>query len=820
DWYAQVMAYTEEFLQALGGRSTLGFSWNALGGTEMSGIYSFVIFSPFNIIFLIFGAGAVQYTLPIVMLCKLLCIGIVGLWFIKKYFPALTHWQSITMALLYTFCSYFFHSQTYPLWVDLLIYIPLLFDAFKQMINKNCVWKFGLIGALCIASSFYVGSETLLFSSLFLFAYIFICLPKEERGRVSLRLVSGYAIAFFSTLFITMPALLQFMGSGRNESQIAKLLTINPILEMAEEKLLYLLPDIVSIVLCIVFLVKCDKKNKLNNFFMVAFVLVCLPLVFQIVNYAFNLTIIYGYPNRLGSIYSFVFMCIACEGLRHVNDKAQYAPQKRYSTKIILFEIIFGSILVLAFRLCPADALLGANTTFNVNMANVAIMAGLYLFIVLGLIMNIKYCISGRISRKKFVSIFVTIGIIIASTSSILFSSENTLKVKDFDQISHFTQTIQDDQYSRVKYWNVDVSTCDQHVRGTTAFSGFISMIDNSAVEYSRLLGYELTPNSMSTTNGTLFSDSLSGVKYVISFSPLNRPYLNLIDVTKDSYLYEYTLSFGDAYMIKSVPEYDLTENTFINQNAIYKTMSADNYDIFSKLDSGYFSTTEVDSKPAIQFNYTASENELLYIHMNSAKEYDMKLNKYHLTPEINTYNWNNMEICYLTAGQSVSYTIANSDLGMTIADFDIYSLDYDRYADFADTIVNQDISYTYTNDSMTIQYNNTDSYNYVVTTHPNIKGYTAGENKIISALSCVAFEINSGENTINIKYGYPYVKIIIICLIVGILISIGIVLLNNKRLKKLENATYYVYIAFSLIQLTMCVLVPLLYDVYWLIFL
>ena len=120
----------------------------------------------------------------------------------------------------------------------------------------------------------------------------------------------------------------------------------------------------------------------------------------------------------------------------------------------------------------------------------------------------------------------------------------------------------------------------------------------------------------------------------------------------------------------------------------------------------------------------------------------------------------------------------------------------------------------------MTIQYNNTDGNNYVVTTHPNIKGYTAGENKIISALSCVAFEINSGENTISMKYGYPYVKIIIICLIVGILISIGIVLLNKKRLKKLENATYYVYIAFSLIQLTMCVLVPLLYDVYWLIFL
>ena len=126
DLSAQICPFIEHLFDAMKGRSTLFYSPALAGGADVFGSLAYFIVSPFSPLFLVFGEGMVAEAAVLVIGLKLVCIAAIGAWFAVTMFR-IEKPICACLGALYAYCGYTFVSNTYINWMDLLMYMPLLY---------------------------------------------------------------------------------------------------------------------------------------------------------------------------------------------------------------------------------------------------------------------------------------------------------------------------------------------------------------------------------------------------------------------------------------------------------------------------------------------------------------------------------------------------------------------------------------------------------------------------------------------------------------------------------------------------------------------
>ena len=145
DMIGQTIPLSELIFDWFKGESPLFYSTSVGLGTNTFGYLIYFILSPFNILTLLGGEGNLFFSVNIVFLLKLITIGCLACWFIKKYFKNVGSLITISFSILYTFCGYMLFNYTYLSFIDYLIYAPIFIYTFILLKDKNKIWPMSLI---------------------------------------------------------------------------------------------------------------------------------------------------------------------------------------------------------------------------------------------------------------------------------------------------------------------------------------------------------------------------------------------------------------------------------------------------------------------------------------------------------------------------------------------------------------------------------------------------------------------------------------------------------------------------------------------------
>lgn len=329
DMLAQENPFIEHFFSVLKGESGLFHTFYIGGGMDMFGSLAYCTISPFSFIFLLGGEGRTFHMVSFVLPLKVACSGICAFWFVRKYFKSIPDYLAVVMGLLYAYGGYLYVANTYIVWVDLSIYVPVMVAGFITLIQKDDLRLFVAGLACMIYACFSIACFSFFLLFPILTAYIFFCESKEERKRKLTRMCFGFVLAVAIALPLMFPALYAYTKAGRNTgifSEIFKVLTKSnlekgQLVEHIYEKFTYIFCNSTFIFLGAYYFVCSKKGDKFALFSIVAFLILILPCVVNESMLLLNMGSYMSYALRFGFLMDGFALIVAAKGLTMIIEK-------------------------------------------------------------------------------------------------------------------------------------------------------------------------------------------------------------------------------------------------------------------------------------------------------------------------------------------------------------------------------------------------------------------------------------------------------------------------------------------------------------------
>lgn len=174
DLNGQYVYYFEYFRQALVGENSIFYSWSRNLSGEFMGIIGYYLASPFTLITVLLPQKYMTTSLFIMQLCKLGTQGVTMSYYLqhsKKINPL----HSVIFSTAWGVCSYAVVQLMDPMWLDGLIYMPLIMIGIEKLIDERKKVNFIIPLALLFIANFYIGFMMAIFSVLyFLFYFCFV----------------------------------------------------------------------------------------------------------------------------------------------------------------------------------------------------------------------------------------------------------------------------------------------------------------------------------------------------------------------------------------------------------------------------------------------------------------------------------------------------------------------------------------------------------------------------------------------------------------------------------------------------------------------
>ena len=343
DMLAQENPFLEHFFSVFAGESGLFHTFYIGGGMDMFGSLAYCAISPFSFIFLLGGAGHTFHMVSFVLPLKVACSGITAFILVRKYFKAVPDYLAVVLALLYAYGGYLYVANTYIVWLDISIYMPLLICGFIRLVKNDDIRLFTVILACMIYACFSI----VCFSFFLLFpcltAYMIFCVDKSERKHKLTRMCFAFVIAVAAALPLMFPALYAYTKAGRNTgifSEVFKVLSKSQLdngklVEHLYEKFTYIFCNSTFIFLGAYYFVCSKKGDKFATFSLAAFLILILPCVVDESMLLLNMGSYMSYALRFGFLLDGFGLVVAAKGLTLMLEKADSKAAEKSETEQI-----------------------------------------------------------------------------------------------------------------------------------------------------------------------------------------------------------------------------------------------------------------------------------------------------------------------------------------------------------------------------------------------------------------------------------------------------------------------------------------------------
>ena len=207
DLNGQYVYYYEALHDVVHGDGSMLYDWSRNLSGEMFGIFAYYLASPFMLVICLFPRTAMCGAIETMQLLKIGTAAVTFVFFLRKRSKPSRKSQMI-FGCSYALMSYMIVELMNPMWLDGLIYLPLICWGVHRLIDEGKMVSYIVPLALMFMAHFYIGYMIGLFTVLY---FIYVCLSKE--GRILprhfllrvLQAIVGTVIAIMCAAIVLIP---------------------------------------------------------------------------------------------------------------------------------------------------------------------------------------------------------------------------------------------------------------------------------------------------------------------------------------------------------------------------------------------------------------------------------------------------------------------------------------------------------------------------------------------------------------------------------------------------------------------------------------
>lgn len=208
DLSSQYLGFYDYFANVLKGSEGLFYSFNKGLGGGMFALWTYYLMSPFNFVYAFFNGEAILQGVQIVYVLKMVALALTATHYFKR--KGLEDIYNTMFTLGWVFSGYITMFRVNLMWLDALIYLPLLILALEDGLQTNKYGKYILLLTVTIYSSYYIGYMVGLFTIIYaLYRYY----TKEEGQPIYLvGYIKGCILSGILSLWVLIPTAYSMVG--------------------------------------------------------------------------------------------------------------------------------------------------------------------------------------------------------------------------------------------------------------------------------------------------------------------------------------------------------------------------------------------------------------------------------------------------------------------------------------------------------------------------------------------------------------------------------------------------------------------------------
>ena len=675
DLNGQYISFYEALHDILRGDADLFYSFSRNLGGEFLGIYDYYVASPFALLLGLFPERMMlEALLALFMLKAALCGFFMGLYLHKHAAGKPNQLVILLFSLMYALSSYCIVQQHNSMWIDAVLFLPLLALGIESLIRygKFRLYVFSL--AITVWSNFYIGYMVVIFTVLYCFYDYFAHNRNNENnplGEKNHFIKTFGRVMVWSVLAIGMAALV--ILSARYSLAFGKSDFSDPSWEITQkidlfeffQKFLPCSYDTVRpagrpIVYCGILTVMLIPAYFMSKKFSAREkVASALLILFFIASFATSTLdlIWHGFqkPNWLNFRYSFMLCFILIALAYRTFERIEFT-----SRKALLASTAFIGLYVL---ILPN---LGESITLkDVATSVIRPFAMIWLSLACLFVYFIIICLYGKLRDRgretaaMMLVFFVCIELFLSAAADMdelgsdvgysKYSRYNNM-IDTFRPIAYKVQEYDEGFYRMEKTY--ERKTNDNFALQMKGLSLSTSTLNRKTIDYLWRMGYDSKSHNSHYKGGTMVNDSLLGVKYLITNQDMSAYYGDPLFTREDfNYPEDFTQPLGE-YKVYQNPyalsliygvadaweDFDETEyfTPFDHMNAMITAMLGENetVEVFvpaiqqgepllshvskSTTKSGellYKSSASGDDKGTLTYQYTVPTDSELYFY-------------------------------------------------------------------------------------------------------------------------------------------------------------------------------------------------------------
>lgn len=597
----------------LHGKANAFFSWNSGFGINLSGVAAEQAYlSPLNL-FIIFSAreNLLNFT-NILFLIKLICIAIAMYSYLRKY--KVTSISKIGASILYAFGAASLIHYNIMFVMDMAFLLPLLMIGYDRIWKKKKCDLFIAVCTFCLIENIYMSFMVLLFVLLSSGVQI-VCWNKEEenKGEYVFLLGISVAISVMLSAIIVLPAMLAIMNSSRVGKSFIDTYAeaINAAWSQRDWNLAkFMLMNLTFPIVLIIYGILMNKKYK--NKQVILLFLLLIPIVVSGTELLWHGGSRAWWPIRFVFIISFVLIDFSIKFLQ--DEVIRIEPLNRVS---VIVSVFWG--LLCSKVLCDILSKL-----FDINaykelifLLIVGFCGGGYLWILCGKKKHSYFVIILLLFEISSISyLFITPGIYNTGEFSVGYLRDAQLIN---NQVEEALQP-----FERVKNSDGSISNVNYSlVMGRESLANYLHVINASYQPALRKWGYSTNWTRLLDTGGTIFSDTMFGIKYLISSSVLSSQLYDKVfelDGTMGFRYYIYRNKYEIPLVSYISEDFEELSNKDLygNQNKIFRAVTDFSEDLITQYDN-----IKVNESTIIE----VENKKIIYLHSEGNQNVTIKVN-------------------------------------------------------------------------------------------------------------------------------------------------------------------------------------------------
>ena len=610
DLNAQYVSFYEALRNFIrNGDTSLIYSFQRALGGEFMGIYAYYIASPLSWLVALFPDGCIQEALLFIFLLKTGLCGVTFGTYLQKTQKVGNRVSVIAFSTMYALSSYAITYQHNSMWIDALIWLPIISYGIEKVIRTGDFRTFVVSFTITLMSNYYIGYMCCYYVVIYFLAYYFATSAEKQNnpgmekchflrsaGRMFVWSVVSVGIA--SVILLGAYYSLQF---GKNEfsDPAWKFSLKDDFLDLfamflpgmydtvRTEGMPLVFCGTAPLLLVPAFFI--SRKFRIRE--KIAYGCVALFFLFSFAANILNL-VWHGfqYPNWLNYRYSFMLTFILLVmAYRAFSELRSIAPGVLFGGAVVWVAYLFflqknGNFLYMQEHasdklsdLIKNNENFSTKTYFDIRTLLFPLIAIVVFLFVLAAISEAKgkgvrilsFVFLGCVSVELILNglccmegLSYDVGYSSHSRYSNFFTRMNPIvdRVKDADQ-SFFRMDITMD----VERSNV--SKDDNQALGIRGLTESTSTLNASTIRFLRNMGYAAASNWTKYVSGTPAGDALLGVKYMVARDRLNNEY--------DDYSLTYSHLYGTPFASDKIDD-NTWYYTYKNPYALSLAFAAD----------------------------------------------------------------------------------------------------------------------------------------------------------------------------------------------------------------------------------------------------